>query len=144
MFFNFSLSKQDEGVKMKNKLLVALCVISLSIGVFFLQDYAFASDYGIYGTVYYPCGDIVASPTVHVYKYQGGQYVYHGSTTASACGYYTYDTGGTGNFRVYVSGTYDLRYAPCGSIFDNESVAGDNYGSITIWSPFIQLDIQTA
>jgi hypothetical protein len=99
------------------------------------------ADTGLYGVVTYPGGGVVSSPTVNVYKWNGSSYAYHGSTTASACGYYTYATGSTGNFRVYVSGYHSLRYAPCGSVFDNESVAGENFGTINFWDSWVELNI---
>jgi len=101
-----------------------------------------SSSYGIYGTVTYP-GGVVAGATVTISKYQSGSYVYHGTTTASACGYYTYDTGGTGTYRAYVSGYYPLRYSACGSIFDNEQVAGSNTGAVSIFNPQVQVDVGT-
>lgn len=102
------------------------------------------SSYGLYGTVTYPGNAVVASPVVYIYKQQGGSYQYFGQTLASACGYYTFDTGGTGTFRVIVSGTYNLRNSSCGTIFDNEPVAGDAFGTVNWVNPQKLLNISTA
>jgi len=108
------------------------------------SSYGTTSSYGIYGTVKYPGNGVVVSPIVTIYKQKNGQYTYYGQTTASACGYYTFDTGGTGNFRVVVSGQYSLRYAPCGTVFATDPVAGDEFGYVSLWNPWLLLDIHTA
>lgn len=60
------------------------------------------SSYGLYGTVFY-WSDLVQSPTVYVDEWTGFSWVNVGSTPASLCGYYTYDTGHSGYFRVRVA-----------------------------------------
>jgi hypothetical protein len=104
---------------------------------------AAASSYGIYGVVTYPGSAVVISPTVSVYKWNGSSWVYHGSTIASACGYYTYDTGGTGNFMARVDGFYGLRNASCGTHFANEPVGGWQSGNVTWWNPQLRMDVPT-
>jgi hypothetical protein len=69
-----------------------------------------SSSYGLYGTVWY-WDSYVQSPTVYVDEWNGYSWVYVGSTPASLCGYYTYDTGHSGHFRVRVAGTYGTRHA---------------------------------
>ncbi len=127
------------------KIFLVLLITIFSSYLFVSADLAAenSSSYGLYGTIKYPSA-IVSSAVVVVYKTNiWGTYVYHGQTTASSCGYYTYDTGGIGQFRVVVSGTYSLRYETCGSVFATDPVAGDNYGSITISTPQRQLNIMT-
>ncbi len=85
-------------------LLAAICIL----GSFLHANEAKASGYGIYGTVLY-WNDPVQSPTVYVDKWNGFTWVYIGSTPASMCGYYTFDTGQSGTFRVRVAGTYGTR-----------------------------------
>lgn len=68
------------------------------------------SSYGLYGTVWY-WNSYVQSPTVYVDEWNGFSWVNVGSTPASLCGYYTYDTGHSGYFRVRVAGTYATRIA---------------------------------
>ncbi len=102
-----------------------------------------SSNYGIYGTIKYPQA-VVAGANVTIYKDQGGgSYAYHATTTASACGYYTYDTGGTGTYRASVSGYYPLRDSPCGSVIGSEQVSGLNIGVVNWLNPQVQVDVVT-
>lgn len=104
---------------------------------------AAASSYGLYGVVTYPGSAVVISPTVNIYKLVNGSWVYHGTTIASACGYYTYDTGGTGNFKAAVNGYYGLRDSPCGTHFADEPVGGFNVAYVSFWNPQTQMDVPT-
>lgn len=130
---------------MRRTLPIVCATLLLSLAVLSHTNKAAASSYGLYGVVRYPGNGVVANATVTIYKQMNGQYVYQGQTVASACGYYTYDTGGTGNYRVVVHRNYySLRYASCGSIFANESVAGDVFVTIWWWNPQTQVDVNTA
>jgi len=105
------------------------------------------SSYGIYGEVLWPVSgspyNALESPTVYVYKYVNGSWVYHGSTTASACGYYTYDTGGIGTFHVTVGNYYYLRsYPGCATRVDYGMHAGSGDGTVTVWSPWTMTNIR--
>jgi hypothetical protein len=104
---------------------------------------AAVSSYGLYGVVTYPGSGVVISPVVTIYKSINNTWVYQGTTTASACGYYTYDTGGTGNFKAVVSGYYGLRNSPCGTHFANESVGGFNVAYVSWWNPQTKMDVST-
>jgi hypothetical protein len=138
---------------MRKKILFFLLVIG-ALGLFNIESHAFetkpcspptlTSSYGLYGTVTYPGSGVVVSPMVYIYRYQNGSYQFHGQTLASACGYYTFDTGSTGQYKVIVSGTYNLRYASCGSIFAIEPVAGGVYGTVSYANPQKLLNVPTA
>ena len=107
-----------------------------------------SSGYGIYGTVTYAGfnpDSVVALAVVRVYKSTGGSnWTYIGQTTASACGYYTFDTGGRGLFRAVVDGRYDLRTMPCQSVYDNENVAGADSGEVTYGNPQKVINVRTS
>lgn len=105
------------------------------------------SSYGIYGEVLWPVSgtpyNAVESPTVYIYKYINGYWVYQGSTTASICGYYTYNTGGTGTFRAIISNYYYLRsYPGCTTRVDYGMHAGSGDGAVTIYSPWTTVNIR--
>lgn len=131
---------------MRRRFLAVICVLALLLVVPTSNAKVKAQSYSLYGTVTYPGGGVVANAIVNIYRYQNGSYQLIGSTQASICGYYTFNAPGTGNYRAYVSGVYNLRYGgqPCGSVFDNEPVAGDAYGTITWWNPHLLLDAHTA
>jgi hypothetical protein len=131
---------------MTKKILTVLCCVALLFTLPASTVRVHAQNYSLYGTVTYPGGSVVANAIVNIYKYENGSYVFIGSTQASVCGYYTFNLGGTGNYRAYVNGTYNLRYGgtPCGSVFDNEPVAGDAYGTVTWWNPHLVLNVGTA
>lgn len=130
---------------MRRKQVTCFVILMLALVAFTPVSKVRASSYGLYGTVRYTGGGVVSNATVEIWKQSGSSYVYIGSTLASACGYYTYDTGGTGNFRIIARGTnVPLRADTCGNIFAYESVAGDNFGSVTWWTPLKQLDVTTA
>jgi hypothetical protein len=100
----------------------------------------------LYGTVTFPASaqpsNYVDNAIVKVYKDQGGTYVYVGQTVASACGYYTYNTGSTGNFKVSVDGTYYIRAInPCGARVAQYNLKGTGYGSVTIRYPEVYVNI---
>jgi hypothetical protein len=138
---------------MRKRILFFLLVIS-ALGLFNIESHAFetkscsaptlTSSYGLYGKVTYPGNAVVVSPIVYIYRYQNGSYQYYGQTRASACGYYTFDTGRTGQYRVIVRGKYSLKYAPCGSIFAIEPVAGDIFGTVSYINPQRLLNVPTA
>lgn len=101
---------------------------------------------GVYGTIRFDYQDpsnyeLVDGVTVKIYI--GGSY--HGSTTASACGYYSYDTGGSwGSVHVVVDGSQNrpIRPSNCGSISFYDYAAGDN--TVYLWYGFwTQIDINT-
>lgn len=101
---------------------------------------------GVYGTIYFDyqcCPEdyyLVDGVTVYIYI----DNVYHGSTVASACGYYTYDTGGDhGAVRVYVPSQYrPIRYMGCGSIQFYDSAAGDEEGDLSS-GYWVQINVKT-
>lgn len=130
---------------MRRKLLTfsAAALLSLTILVSTEAPASARSSYGIYGVVTYPGSAVVISPTVYIYKWNGSTWVYHGQTPASACGYYTYDTGGTGTFRAEVGGYYGLRNASCGTHFANEQVGGWQSGYVSWWNPQLRIDVPT-
>lgn len=108
---------------------------------------ASAQAYSIYGTATfagsYP-DSVVNNARINVYKdLGGGQWQYHGSTTASACGYYTYGTGESGTFKaVVVQDDYDLRsLSSCGSVTDNVNAEGYGIGTVTWLNPEIVVNI---
>ncbi len=123
-------------------------IFALLFGISLTGVEARASTYGIYGTVTYAGvnpDSVVDKAVVRVYKEVGSNnWVYQGQTTASACGYYTFDTGGTGNFKAVVDGTYDLREMPCESVYDNERVGGWGIGNVTIWNPQKVVHVRTS
>ena len=136
---------------MKRRKFVALipATLVLLFGLFFSGTEARASSgYGIYGTVTYAGfnpDSVVALAVVKVYKHTGGgNWSYIGQTTASACGYYTFDTGGIGTFMAEVDGRYDLRTMPCESIYDTERVAGNAQGRVRLRTPQVVVHVRTS
>jgi len=133
---------------MKKILLVGFCIaLALAIGAM-SHSTAIASDYGIYGTVTY-AGEspdsVIDNATVQVYKYIDNSWVHQGSTVASACGYYTYDTGSRGNYKAVVDGDYYLRdLSPCLDRTGYEHVEGVGYGTVTWLNPQVRVDVPTA
>lgn len=106
-----------------------------------------ASTYGIYEFVFWPVSgtpyNVVESPTVHVFKWVNGSWVSYGSTVASMCGYYTYETGGTGTYRALISNSdyYYLRsYPDCTIRTDYGIHAGSGDGQVTFSSPWTQVN----
>jgi hypothetical protein len=101
---------------------------------------------GIYGTIMfdYQCcpEDYYLVDGVFVYIYIGGNY--HGYTTASACGYYTYDTNGDhGSVEVLVESQYrPIRPTSCTSISFYDTAAGNAYGNLSegYW---VKIDVHT-
>jgi hypothetical protein len=106
-----------------------------------------SSDYGIYGRVGLPVtgtiSSIVESPTVYIYKMIGGVWTYQGSTNASICGYYTYNTNGYGYYKAQISGYYYLRSPDCTTQVDGyylHNGSGDGY--VTILSPWTVVNVR--
>lgn len=105
------------------------------------------AQYGIYGEVYWPASgtpyNAVESPEVKIYKIVSGSWVYQGSAYASACGYYTYETSGTGTFKAEVAGNYYLRdYPNCTSRTDYSYYAGSSQTTIRIWDSWVEVDVK--
>ncbi|MBC8465212.1 MAG: hypothetical protein H8D63_02485 [Parcubacteria group bacterium] len=123
-------------------------IFALLFGISLTGVEARASTYGIYGTVTYAGinpDSVVDKAVVRVYKSTGGgNWTYIGQTTASACGYYTFDTGGIGTFRAVVDGRYDLRTMPCQSVYDNERVGGDGQGTVSWVDPQVVVHVRTS
>ncbi len=106
-----------------------------------------SNEYGIYGEVVWPVSGIpenaVESPVVIIEKMVSGSWVYHGTTYASACGYYTYDTGGTGKFRAVIGGYYYLRsYPGCATRVDYDWNSGSGEGIVTYWTPWKVINVR--
>ena len=123
----------------------------VSIFAFIFISVLFASDvqasYGIYGAATYAGTsptNVIDGAVVTIYKYNGSQWAYHGQTTASACGYYTYNTGERGSFKAVVNGYYGLRPMPCSSISGYETVAGFGFGDIGFFTPWVVVNIRTS
>lgn len=108
-----------------------------------------SSNYGIYGFVFWPVSgtpyNVVESPTIHIFKWVNGAWVSYGNTIASACGYYTYETGSTGTYRALVNSIdcYYLRsYPGCSTRADYGVHAGSGDGQVTILSPWTQINVR--
>lgn len=50
------------------------------------------------GKVHHYFYDVLDSPPVYIYKWNGSTWAFHGVAYADSCGDYTYDTGGPGEF----------------------------------------------
>lgn len=106
-----------------------------------------ANEYGIYGEIVWPVSgtaeSAIESPVVTIEKLVNGSWIYHGTTYASACGYYTYDTGGTGEFRAVVGGYYYMRtYPGCATRVSYGWHAGSGEGNVTYWTPWRVVNIR--
>ena len=98
------------------------------------DDVSLNSSYGLYGTVYYSFPLSVASnATVDIYKLTWGGWSKVGSTVTSSCGYYSYDTGSSGTYKVVVDGSYKHRDKPCGTLHSNESMADSKETILLSW-----------
>lgn len=105
------------------------------------------TQYGLYGEVQWPVSgspyNAVESPEVKIYKLISGSWVYQGSTYASACGYYTYETNGMGVFKAEITGYYYLRdYPNCSTRVDYGYHAGSGQGTIFLWNSWIVVNVR--
>lgn len=106
-----------------------------------------SNDYGIYGrvglSVSGTVSSVVVSPTVYIYKMIGYTWTYQGSTNASICGYYTYNTNGYGSFQARISGYYYLRSPDCKTQVDGYYLHnGSGDGAVTILSPWTEVNVR--
>lgn len=83
-----------------------------------------ASSYQLSGVVRYQSGDLVKSPVVAIYKWDGSSWVAHGDAYADECGNFTYDTGSPGLFSGSVEGYYIVRDDGCGMEYAINYVTG--------------------
>lgn len=103
------------------------------------------SGYQLWGTVYYWYSDVVGGPTVVIHKWNGSSWALHGATAGDACGNYTYDTGGPGQFKASVAGTNIVNDAySCGAMYYSyRTVSGSNTTELSSASPYANLSIYT-
>ena len=109
---------------------------------------AHADSIGIYGTVVLGTPsqyDYVDNGTIDIYEKIDGQWEYVTSVTTSACGYYTYETGHRGEFKVVIdttSQTIRVNESGCSNnTYIENSVVGSNSGTIWSWQSWKVLDI---
>lgn len=90
------------------------------------------SGYSLSGNVWYqgivlPSGPVIY-PYVHIYKWNGSSWVYHGYANSNCCGVFSYDTGGPGRFMGEVNGWQSVGIQPCGFT---------SYGSTYMYGSFV-------
>jgi hypothetical protein len=103
-----------------------------------------ASGYLLSGTVQYYFNEVVESPAVYIYKWNGSSYAFHGMTYGDSCGAYTYDTGGPGEFFGIVSGQYPVKDAwICGWSYNLANVLGSSTAEVSVENPSAYMDIFT-
>ena len=103
------------------------------------------SGYSLSGKVYYYFYDVLESPSVSIYKWNGSSWVFHGMAYGDSCGDYTYDTGGPGEFMGSVSGLYYVKDAmsECAWSWDLANVSGSNTAEVSAANPYAYMYIFT-
>lgn len=106
---------------------------------------ALASGYQLSGTVYYWFSETLRDPPVAIYKWNGSSWALHGVVYGDACGNYTYDTGGPGEFMGIVEGfnTVNNGFYECGQHYYNRTVSGSYTAEVSSANPSAYMDIHT-
>lgn len=103
------------------------------------------SGYSLSGKVHYFFYDVLDSPSVYIYKWNGSSWAFHGIAFADSCGDYTYDTGGPGQFMGSVSGLYYAKDATyhCGWSDYLVNVSGSQTTEVSAANPSAYMNIFT-
>jgi hypothetical protein len=103
-----------------------------------------ASGYQLSGTVYYWGWEVIESPLVVIYKWDGSSWALHGAAYADACGYFAYDTGGPGQFMGSVEGYSTITDTSCLSPYRYyRDVSGSNTAEVSSANPYVYMYITT-
>lgn len=106
---------------------------------------AAASVYELSGTVSFWFSDRIENPLIAIYQWNGSSWEYHGTAYGNACGYFTYDARGPGEFMGVVDGYYAVKDGPnCGAWnYQYRIVSGSGTAELSLINTSAYMDIYT-